>query len=137
VLLARLDDLYRSKSSIVRVEIDVTTPRSTRWFGHRRAIRDVDTQRQMVGSVERHLPFGAEPVGLMLHSQSVRRIAAGRIRADPRGLVRKSPHIKARRCGSRGLLSGNHSADRRYERCFRRSVEVPDEHREMGSVPGD
>jgi len=69
VLLARLDDLYRSKSSIVRVEIDVTTPRSTRWFGHRRAIRDVDTQRQMVGSVERHLPFGAEPVGLMLHSQ--------------------------------------------------------------------
>ena len=29
-LLARLDDLYRSKSSIARVEINVTTPRSTR-----------------------------------------------------------------------------------------------------------
>jgi hypothetical protein len=30
VLLARLDDLYRSKSSIARVEIVVTTPRSVR-----------------------------------------------------------------------------------------------------------
>jgi hypothetical protein len=30
MLLARLDDLYRSKSSIARVEITVTTPRSTR-----------------------------------------------------------------------------------------------------------
>jgi outer membrane lipoprotein-sorting protein len=29
-LLARLDDLYRSKSSIARLEINVTTPRSTR-----------------------------------------------------------------------------------------------------------
>lgn len=29
-VLARLDDLYRSKSSIARVEINVTTPRSTR-----------------------------------------------------------------------------------------------------------
>ena len=29
-LLARMDDLYRSKSSIARVEINVTTPRSTR-----------------------------------------------------------------------------------------------------------
>jgi hypothetical protein len=30
LLLARLDDLYRSKSSIARIEIQVTTPRSTR-----------------------------------------------------------------------------------------------------------
>lgn len=29
-LLSRLDDLYRSKSSITRIEIQVTTPRSTR-----------------------------------------------------------------------------------------------------------
>jgi hypothetical protein len=29
-LLARLDDLYRSKSSIARIDIQVTTPRSTR-----------------------------------------------------------------------------------------------------------
>ena len=30
LLLARLDDLYRSKSSIARIEVQVTTPRSTR-----------------------------------------------------------------------------------------------------------
>lgn len=83
VLLARLDDLYRSKSSIVRVEINVTTPRSTRWFGHRRAIRDVDTQRQMVGSVER-LSAVRRRARRADAAQSVRRIAAGRIRADPR-----------------------------------------------------
>jgi hypothetical protein len=79
VLLARLDDLYR----IVRVEINVTTPRSTRWFGHRRAIRDVDTQRQMVGSVER-LSAVRRRARRADAAQSVRRIAAGRIRADPR-----------------------------------------------------
>ena len=32
-VLARLDDLYRSKSSIARLEIVVVTPRSTRTMG--------------------------------------------------------------------------------------------------------
>lgn len=77
-LLTRLDGLYRSKSSIARIELQVTADsrapcdggvgvvrggtracvcdrvaaKPTRRLGHRRALNDMDAQRSLVGGVE-------------------------------------------------------------------------------------